>query len=137
MKAFKRIWDLAAPRVLFRFARESLFFGMAPRTSTPPNYKNSGMNSAQTTPSAEQQERAAAEFGDLLFSLINFARHAGINPEEALERTNRKFIHRFNTSKPPQPVKGIPPRPDAGADGRVLEPGQTAAGRGQARIAFF
>ena len=30
-----------------------------------------------------------------LFSLINFARHAGINPEEALERTNRKFIQRF------------------------------------------
>ncbi|TYZ12457.1 nucleoside triphosphate pyrophosphohydrolase [Hymenobacter lutimineralis] len=50
---------------------------------------------AAATPSAEQQERAAAEFGDLLFSLINFARHAGINPEEALERTNRKFIHRF------------------------------------------
>ncbi|QIX62033.1 nucleoside triphosphate pyrophosphohydrolase [Hymenobacter sp. BT18] len=50
---------------------------------------------AVATPSAEQQERAAAEFGDLLFSLINFARHAGINPEEALERTNRKFIHRF------------------------------------------
>ena len=40
-------------------------------------------------------ERAASEFGDLLFSLVNFARHAGINPEEALERTNRKFIHRF------------------------------------------
>ena len=40
-------------------------------------------------------ERTAAEFGDVLFSLINFARHAGINPEEALERTNRKFIHRF------------------------------------------
>ncbi|RAK64128.1 nucleoside triphosphate pyrophosphohydrolase [Hymenobacter edaphi] len=39
--------------------------------------------------------RAAAEFGDLLFSLVNFARFAGINPEEALEQTNRKFIHRF------------------------------------------
>ncbi|GGG46457.1 nucleoside triphosphate pyrophosphohydrolase [Hymenobacter glacieicola] len=50
-----------------------------------------------TTPEPTQasQERAAAEFGDLLFSLINFARHAGINPEEALERTNRKFITRF------------------------------------------
>ncbi|RFP66123.1 nucleoside triphosphate pyrophosphohydrolase [Hymenobacter lapidiphilus] len=44
---------------------------------------------------AARSERAAAEFGDLLFSLINFARHAGINPEEALERTNRKFIQRF------------------------------------------
>ncbi|TPE45204.1 nucleoside triphosphate pyrophosphohydrolase [Pontibacter mangrovi] len=41
------------------------------------------------------QEKASAEFGDLLFSLINFARFAGINPEEALERTNLKFISRF------------------------------------------
>jgi XTP/dITP diphosphohydrolase len=50
---------------------------------------------AHADPAAVNTERAAAEFGDLLFSLINFARHAGINPEEALERTNRKFIHRF------------------------------------------
>lgn len=42
-----------------------------------------------------QAARAAQEFGDLLFSLVNFARFAGINPEEALERTNRKFIARF------------------------------------------
>lgn len=35
------------------------------------------------------------EFGDLLFSLINFARFKGINPDDALERTNRKFIKRF------------------------------------------
>ena len=41
-------------------------------------------------------ENAADEFGDLLFSLVNFARFAGINPEEALERTNRKFINRFH-----------------------------------------
>ena len=45
--------------------------------------------------SAVDQEKATAEFGDLLFSLINFARFAGINPEEALERTNLKFIGRF------------------------------------------
>ena len=44
---------------------------------------------------AAQAERATQEFGDLLFSLVNFARFAGINPEEALERTNRKFISRF------------------------------------------
>ncbi|WP_375435381.1 nucleoside triphosphate pyrophosphohydrolase [uncultured Hymenobacter sp.] len=50
---------------------------------------------AHTDPAAINQERATAEFGDLLFSLINFARHAGINPEEALERTNQKFIYRF------------------------------------------
>jgi XTP/dITP diphosphohydrolase len=36
------------------------------------------------------------EFGDLLFSLVNYARFAGINPEDALERTNRKFMRRFN-----------------------------------------
>ncbi|MDM1296430.1 nucleoside triphosphate pyrophosphohydrolase [Sphingobacterium sp. N143] len=41
------------------------------------------------------QEKAEAEFGDLLFSLINYARHIGINPENALERTNKKFIQRF------------------------------------------
>lgn len=37
-----------------------------------------------------------AEFGDLLFSVINAARLYGVNPENALERTNRKFIARFN-----------------------------------------
>jgi XTP/dITP diphosphohydrolase len=36
-----------------------------------------------------------AEFGDVLFSLINYARFKGINPEDALERTNKKFIKRF------------------------------------------
>ncbi|WP_134088302.1 nucleoside triphosphate pyrophosphohydrolase [Olivibacter sp. XZL3] len=41
-------------------------------------------------------EKAEQEFGDLLFSLINYARFLGINPENALEKTNKKFIHRFN-----------------------------------------
>lgn len=41
-------------------------------------------------------DKAEAEFGDLLFSLINYGRHLGINPENALERTNKKFIFRFN-----------------------------------------
>ncbi|MDP2039851.1 MAG: nucleoside triphosphate pyrophosphohydrolase [Algoriphagus sp.] len=41
------------------------------------------------------KERATAEFGDLLFSLINYARFIEIDPEEALERTNLKFIKRF------------------------------------------
>lgn len=41
-------------------------------------------------------EKLQEEFGDLLFSLVNYARFAGINPEEALERTNKKFIKRFN-----------------------------------------
>jgi XTP/dITP diphosphohydrolase len=38
---------------------------------------------------------AESEFGDLIFSLINYARFVGINPEDALERTNKKFIKRF------------------------------------------
>lgn len=36
-----------------------------------------------------------SEFGDVLFSLINFARFIGVNPENALEKTNKKFINRF------------------------------------------
>jgi XTP/dITP diphosphohydrolase len=37
-----------------------------------------------------------AEFGDVIFSLVNYARFLKINPETALERTNKKFIKRFN-----------------------------------------
>ncbi|WP_226389818.1 nucleoside triphosphate pyrophosphohydrolase [Penaeicola halotolerans] len=44
---------------------------------------------------AIDSQKAAGEFGDLLFSLINYARFIDINPEEALERTNLKFIKRF------------------------------------------
>ncbi|HNP07767.1 MAG TPA: nucleoside triphosphate pyrophosphohydrolase [Cyclobacteriaceae bacterium] len=40
-------------------------------------------------------EKIMSEFGDLLFSLVNYARFINIDPEEALERTNKKFIHRF------------------------------------------
>ena len=43
-----------------------------------------------------EQDKRTNEFGDLLFSLINYARFEGINPEDALERTNKKFIRRFN-----------------------------------------
>ena len=42
------------------------------------------------------KEKAEAEFGDLFFSLINTARLYHINPDNALERTNQKFIRRFN-----------------------------------------
>lgn len=41
------------------------------------------------------KEKATLEFGDLLFSLVNYARFIDIDPEEALERTNLKFIKRF------------------------------------------
>ncbi|MEM9686710.1 MAG: nucleoside triphosphate pyrophosphohydrolase [Bacteroidota bacterium] len=43
----------------------------------------------------EDPDKIEAEFGDLLFSMINYARFLNINPENALERTNKKFISRF------------------------------------------
>ena len=44
---------------------------------------------------AGNQDKMEAEFGDVLFSMINYARFLKINPEDALERTNKKFIKRF------------------------------------------
>ncbi|MFO7703080.1 MAG: nucleoside triphosphate pyrophosphohydrolase [Psychroflexus maritimus] len=41
------------------------------------------------------QAQIEAEFGDVLFSLINYARFLNVNPENALEKTNKKFIKRF------------------------------------------
>jgi len=40
-------------------------------------------------------DKIEAEFGDVLFSLVNYGKHLGVNPEDALERTNKKFIKRF------------------------------------------
>lgn len=44
---------------------------------------------------AEDKVKIEQEFGDLLFSLINYSRFIEVNPEDALERTNKKFIERF------------------------------------------
>ncbi|HPF96676.1 MAG: nucleoside triphosphate pyrophosphohydrolase [Mangrovimonas sp.] len=41
------------------------------------------------------QEKMEAEFGDVMFSMVNYARFLGINPENALEKTNKKFSGRF------------------------------------------
>jgi len=53
----------------------------------------------------QDRDKMEEEFGDILFSLINYARYEGLNPESALERVNKKFKKRFeyieeNTSKP-------------------------------------
>jgi len=42
-----------------------------------------------------EEDRIEAEFGDVLFSMVNYARFLDVNPENALERTNKKFIKRF------------------------------------------
>jgi len=52
------------------------------------------------------------ELGDLLFSIINYARFLDVNPEDALERTNKKFIKRFqyveeNAKKLHKPLKDM------------------------------
>ncbi|MDG3583615.1 nucleoside triphosphate pyrophosphohydrolase [Galbibacter pacificus] len=42
-----------------------------------------------------EHDKIEAEFGDVMFSMINYARFLKVNPEDALERTNKKFIKRF------------------------------------------
>ncbi|MBQ0908082.1 nucleoside triphosphate pyrophosphohydrolase [Flavobacterium sp. F-328] len=49
----------------------------------------------QVEVAAGDQDKIEAEFGDVLFSMINYARFLKVNPEDALERTNKKFIKRF------------------------------------------
>jgi XTP/dITP diphosphohydrolase len=44
---------------------------------------------------AGDQQKMEQEFGDVMFALVNYARFRNINPEEALEKTNKKFIRRF------------------------------------------
>ncbi len=44
---------------------------------------------------SDNKLKSEQEFGDLLFALINLARKSGLNPDDALEYTNQKFIHRF------------------------------------------
>ncbi len=54
------------------------------------------------------QDAMEAEFGDVLFSLVNYARFVGINPETALEKTNKKFIRRFNYIEEQGKAEGKP-----------------------------
>lgn len=49
----------------------------------------------QVEVAAGNQDKMESEFGDVLFSMINYARFLNLNPEDALERTNKKFIKRF------------------------------------------
>lgn len=52
-------------------------------------------NELQQAILGQNQEEIEEEFGDLLFSLVNYARFLRIDPEQALEKTNRKFIQRY------------------------------------------
>ncbi|HLD52212.1 MAG TPA: nucleoside triphosphate pyrophosphohydrolase [Sediminibacterium sp.] len=55
----------------------------------------------------ESQEEIEAEFGDILFSLINYARFLQVDPEAALEKTNQKFIQRFKSMENIALSKGL------------------------------
>jgi XTP/dITP diphosphohydrolase len=50
---------------------------------------------AEEVDKAAPKEKLEDEFGDLLFALVNYARYIGVNPDDALERTNQKFYRRF------------------------------------------
>ena len=53
------------------------------------------MNEMKSEIAAGNKEKTEEEFGDLMFALVNYARFIGVNPDDALERTNKKFIKRF------------------------------------------
>lgn len=54
------------------------------------------INELQAEINSENEAQMEAEFGDVLFSLINAARLYNVNPDNALEKTNQKFMNRFN-----------------------------------------
>ncbi len=65
------------------------------------------LNELQQEVETEDYDKVEAEFGDLFFSLINAARLYDIDPETALERTNKKFVKRFNYLESQTLKKGI------------------------------
>ena len=52
------------------------------------------------------EQKTTEEFGDLIFSLINYARFVNVNPQDALEKTNKKFIQRFQYMEKQIKAKG-------------------------------
>ena len=69
-------------------------------------------------------ERVTDEFGDVMFALINYARFVDVNPDEALERTTRRFMARFQHLENAVREEERSFRHDARRDGRLLEPRQ-------------
>ncbi len=53
-----------------------------------------------------EKHKIENELGDLLFAITNYARYVGVNPEDALEKTNRKFIRRFQYIEKQAAAKG-------------------------------
>jgi len=57
---------------------------------------NEELNELNQALNSNEKDAIEDEFGDVLFSLINYARFIKVNPESALERTNKKFLNDFN-----------------------------------------
>ncbi|HAH61296.1 MAG TPA: nucleoside triphosphate pyrophosphohydrolase [Treponema sp.] len=65
--------------------------------------------SVHSTPSADSaQLHLEEEFGDLLFAVVNYMRHLGVDPETAMDRANRKFYRRFSYVEQHMAEAGIP-----------------------------
>ena len=62
-----------------------------------------------------RHDAVAEELGDLLFTLVNLARHVGVDPETALDRTNQKFVRRFEAVEKSLKRQGLDPS-DVGLD---------------------
>jgi len=56
---------------------------------------NSWQSANDNAKKASEHKKVEEEFGDLIFSLVNYARFLQLDADNALERTNKKFIHRF------------------------------------------
>lgn len=54
------------------------------------------LNELRQEVEAGDAAKTEAEMGDVFFALVNYARFVGVNPEDALERTNKKFLNRFS-----------------------------------------
>ncbi len=72
---------------------------------------------------------AAAEVGDLLFAVVNLARHLGADPEAVLRATNWKFEQRFASIERALAERGGPLAGDARGNGRALERGKVGGAR--------
>ncbi|MGH7257628.1 MAG: nucleoside triphosphate pyrophosphohydrolase [Nitrospiraceae bacterium] len=58
-------------------------------------HEQADTTSSEPPPIPRQQDAVAAEFGDVLFSLVNFSRHLKVNPEDALRQATNRFAERF------------------------------------------
>ena len=92
-------YDFPDRRMLFAKLQEELSeLSMELFGAEQPDVVTADVNAvevADTALSADARERAAGELGDLLFVIANIGRRWGINPEEALRRSNAKFVRRF------------------------------------------